>query len=93
MLIVFICILIYVVFCFEWCFVVGVVLVLLYDVIIILGLFLILGFEFDLMIFVVILVVIGYLFNDIIVVFDCICENFCKVCIDDIIEIIDILLM
>lgn len=45
------------------------------------------------MVFVVVLVVIGYLFNDIIVVCDCICENFCKICKGEFVEIINILLM
>ena len=85
-----ICILIYVAFRFEWRFAVGAVSALLHDVIITLGLFSVLGLEFDLTILAAILAVIGYSLNDTIVVSDRIRENFRKVLIDDTIEIIDI---
>lgn len=85
-----ICILIYVAFRFEWRFAVGAVAALLHDVIITLGLFSVLGLEFDLTILAAILAVIGYSLNDTIVVSDRIRENFRKVRIDDTIEIIDI---
>ncbi|MGO3848485.1 MAG: protein translocase subunit SecF [Pseudoalteromonas prydzensis] len=85
-----ICILIYVAFRFEWRFAVGAVSALLHDVIITLGLFSVLGLEFDLTILAAILAVIGYSLNDTIVVSDRIRENFRKVRIDDTIEIIDI---
>ncbi|BDF95604.1 MULTISPECIES: protein translocase subunit SecF [Pseudoalteromonas] len=85
-----ICILIYVAFRFEWRFAVGAVSALMHDVIITLGLFSVLGLEFDLTILAAILAVIGYSLNDTIVVSDRIRENFRKVRIDDTIEIIDI---
>jgi len=85
-----ICILIYVAFRFEWRFAVGAVAALMHDVIITLGLFSVLGLEFDLTILAAILAVIGYSLNDTIVVSDRIRENFRKVRIDDTIEIIDI---
>lgn len=85
-----ICILIYVAFRFEWRFAVGAVSALLHDVIITLGLFSVLGLEFDLTILAAILAVIGYSLNDTIVVSDRIRENFRKVRIDDTIEVIDI---
>ncbi len=85
-----ICILIYVAFRFEWRFAVGAVGALLHDVIITIGLFSVLGLEFDLTILAAILAVIGYSLNDTIVVSDRIRENFRKVRIDDTIEIIDI---
>ena len=85
-----ICILIYVAFRFEWRFAVGAVSALLHDVIITLGLFSLLGLEFDLTILAAILAVIGYSLNDTIVVSDRIRENFRKVRIDDTVEIIDI---
>lgn len=85
-----ICILIYVAFRFEWRFAVGAVGALLHDVIITMGLFSVLGLEFDLTILAAILAVIGYSLNDTIVVSDRIRENFRKVRIDDTIEIIDI---
>ncbi|KKK78566.1 hypothetical protein LCGC14_2842280, partial [marine sediment metagenome] len=74
-----ICILIYVAFRFEWRFAVGAVSALLHDVIITLGLFSVLGLEFDLTILAAILAVIGYSLNDTIVVSDRIRENFRKV--------------
>ncbi|KPH65173.1 preprotein translocase subunit SecF [Pseudoalteromonas porphyrae] len=85
-----ICILIYVAFRFEWRFAVGAVAALLHDVILTLGLFSVLGLEFDLTILAAILAVIGYSLNDTIVVSDRIRENFRKVRIDDTVEIIDI---
>ena len=85
-----ICILIYVAFRFEWRFAIGAVAALLHDVIITLGLFSMLGLEFDLTILAAILAVIGYSLNDTIVVSDRIRENFRKVRIDDTVEIIDI---
>lgn len=85
-----ICILIYVAFRFEWRFAVGAVLALFHDVLLTVGLFSILGLEFDLTILAAILAVIGYSLNDTIVVSDRIRENFRKIRIDDTIEIVDI---
>ncbi|MEI5640507.1 MULTISPECIES: protein translocase subunit SecF [unclassified Pseudoalteromonas] len=85
-----ICILIYVAFRFEWRFAVGAVAALFHDVILTMGLFSILGLEFDLTILAAILAVIGYSLNDTIVVSDRIRENFRKVRIDDTLEIINI---
>ncbi|MBE0363120.1 preprotein translocase subunit SecF [Pseudoalteromonas ulvae UL12] len=85
-----ICILIYVAMRFEWRFAVGAVAALAHDVIITMGLFSILGLEFDLTVLAAILAVIGYSLNDTIVVSDRIRENFRKVRIDDTIEIINI---
>ncbi len=85
-----ICILIYVAFRFEWRFALGAVAALFHDVIITLGLFSLLGLEFDLTILAAILAVIGYSLNDTIVVSDRIRENFRKVRIDDVSEIVDL---
>jgi len=74
-----ICILIYVAFRFEWRFAVGSVVALFHDVLLTLGLFSILGLEFDLTVLAAILAVIGYSLNDTIVVSDRIRENFRKV--------------
>ncbi len=74
-----ICILIYVAFRFEWRFAVGSVVALFHDVLLTLGLFSILGIEFDLTVLAAILAVIGYSLNDTIVVSDRIRENFRKV--------------
>ncbi|MFC3033534.1 protein translocase subunit SecF [Pseudoalteromonas fenneropenaei] len=85
-----ICILVYVAFRFEWRFAVGAVLALFHDVLITMGLFSVLGLEFDLTILAAILAVIGYSLNDTIVVSDRIRENFRKIRLDDTIEIVDI---
>lgn len=69
-------ILIYVAFRFEWKFSVGAVAATAHDAIIVLGLFSLLGLEFDLSVLAAVLAVIGYSLNDTIVVFDRIRENF-----------------
>lgn len=74
-----ICILVYVAFRFEWRFALGSVFALFHDVLLTLGLFSILGLEFDLTVLAAILAVIGYSLNDTIVVSDRIRENFRKV--------------
>jgi len=74
-----ICILVYVAFRFEWRFALGSVFALFHDVLLTLGVFSILGLEFDLTVLAAILAVIGYSLNDTIVVSDRIRENFRKV--------------
>lgn len=74
-----ICILIYVALRFEWRFALGSVSALAHDVIITLGLFSLLGIEFDLTVLAAVLAVIGYSLNDTIVVSDRIRENFRKI--------------
>jgi preprotein translocase subunit SecF len=74
-----ICILIYVAFRFEWRFALGSVFALFHDVLLTLGLFSVLGLEFDLTVLAAILAVIGYSLNDTIVVSDRIRENFRKI--------------
>ena len=71
-----ICILIYIAWRFEWKFSVGAVLATIHDVIVTLGLFSILGLEFDLTVLAAVLALIGYSLNDTIVVYDRIRENF-----------------
>lgn len=72
------CILMYVALRFEWRFALGSVSALAHDVLITLGLFSVLGIEFDLTVLAAILAVIGYSLNDTIVVSDRIRENFRK---------------
>lgn len=72
------CILLYVALRFEWRFALGSVSALAHDVIITLGLFSVLGIEFDLTVLAAVLAVIGYSLNDTIVVSDRIRENFRK---------------
>lgn len=85
-----ICILVYVAFRFEYRFALGAVFALFHDVLLTLGLFSVLGLEFDLTVLAAILAVIGYSLNDTIVVSDRIRENFRKVREGTPEEIIDI---
>ena len=66
----------YVMFRFEWKFSAGAVAALFHDVLITLGIFSLLGLDFDLTVLAAVLAVIGYSLNDTIVVFDRIRENF-----------------
>ncbi|MDH3588632.1 MAG: protein translocase subunit SecF [Gammaproteobacteria bacterium] len=79
MLVAIIMILIYVALRFQWKFAVGAVAALVHDVVITLGFFAMLQFDFDLSVLAAILAVIGYSLNDTIVVFDRIRENMLKV--------------
>ncbi|MGH6855874.1 MAG: protein translocase subunit SecF [Aestuariivirga sp.] len=63
-------VLIYLWFRFEWQFAVGGVISLLHDVLLSIGLFCIIGLEFNLNIIAAILTIIGYSLNDTVVVFD-----------------------
>lgn len=72
-------ILIYVSLRFEYRLAIGSVAALVHDVLIVLGLFSLLQFEFDLTVLAALLAVIGYSLNDTIVVSDRIRENFRKI--------------
>ena len=72
-------ILIYVALRFEWRFAVGAVIATVHDVVITVGLFSLLQFEFDLPVLAAVLAVIGYSLNDTIVVYDRIRENFRRI--------------
>lgn len=72
------CILLYVAWRFEYRFAFGSVAALGHDVIVTLGIFSVLGMEFDLTVLAALLAVIGYSLNDTIVVYDRIRENFRK---------------
>jgi preprotein translocase subunit SecF len=71
-----VCILIYIAWRFEWKFSVGAILATIHDVVVTLGVFSILGLEFDLTVLAAVLALIGYSLNDTIVVYDRIRENF-----------------
>ena len=72
-------VMIYVFFRFEWKFSLGSVTALIHDVLITIGIFSLLQFEFTMPVLAALLAVIGYSLNDTIVVFDRIRENFRKV--------------
>ncbi|MCC5794530.1 MAG: protein translocase subunit SecF [Chromatiales bacterium] len=69
----------YIIFRFQWKFSVGAVAALAHDVILVVGIFALFGWTFDLAILAAILAVIGYSLNDTIVVFDRVRENFRKI--------------
>ncbi|MEI6744817.1 MAG: protein translocase subunit SecF [Methylococcaceae bacterium] len=69
-------ILVYIAWRFEWKFSLGAIIATFHDVIVTLGLFSILGLEFDLTVLAAVLALIGYSLNDTIVVYDRIREGF-----------------
>ena len=71
-------ILVYVMARFEYRFAVGAIAALVHDVLIVMGLFALFQWDFDLTVLAAVLAVIGYSLNDTIVVFDRIRENFRK---------------
>jgi len=82
-------ILAYVTLRFEFRFAVGSVAALAHDVIIVVGAFSLLQYDFDLTVLAAILAVIGYSLNDTIVVFDRIRENFRKMRKSTAIEVVN----
>lgn len=70
--------LVYIWFRFEWQFGVGAVVALLHDVILTIGIFSVLGLEFNLSTVAAILTIAGYSINDTVVVFDRVRENLRK---------------
>ena len=68
-------VLIYIWLRFEWQFALGAVLALIHDVILTIGIFSVLRYEFNLSIIAALLTIIGYSLNDTVVVFDRVREN------------------
>lgn len=83
-------VMLYVAFRFQFKFSVGAVFALFHDVVIILGLFSLFQWDFDLTVFAALLAVIGYSLNDTIVVADRIRENFRILRKGDAIEVINV---
>lgn len=71
-------ILVYVWFRFEWQFAVGAIIATLHDVILTLGIYVLVPFEFNLSSIAAILTIVGYSLNDTVVVYDRIRENLRK---------------
>jgi len=67
--------LIYIWFRFEWQFSIGAVVALIHDVILTIGVFSVMGLEFNLSIIAAILTIIGYSMNDTVVIYDRVREN------------------
>lgn len=82
-------VMLYIAFRFQFKFSVGAVVALAHDVLITIGLFSLLGWEFDLTVMAAVLAVIGYSLNDTIVVSDRIRENFRKIRKSDSVTIIN----
>jgi preprotein translocase subunit SecF len=83
-------VMLYVAFRFQFKFSVGAVFALFHDVVIILGLFSLFQWDFDLTVFAALLAVIGYSLNDTIVVADRIRENFRILRKGDAVEVINV---
>lgn len=83
-------ILVYIGLRFELRFALGAVAALVHDVIVTVGLFSVLGLEFDLTVLAAVLAVIGYSLNDTIVVFDRVRENFRKIRRGEAAEIVNV---
>ena len=73
---------------FEWQFSLGAILALSHDVILTLGAFSIIGFEFNLSIIAAVLTIVGYSMNDTVVIYDRIRENLKK---DDKVDLSDLI--
>jgi len=70
-----IAVLVYIWFRFEWQFGIGAVVALVHDVVLTLGIFSLLGLEFNLATVAAILTIVGYSLNDTVVVYDRVREN------------------
>ncbi len=82
-------VLVYIWFRFEWQFAVGAVIALVHDVVLTIGLYSIVGFEFNLSSIAAILTIVGYSLNDTVVVYDRVREylrKFRKISVSDLID-------
>jgi preprotein translocase subunit SecF len=75
---------------FEWRFALGAILATLHDIVMVVGIFALFGWEFDLSVLAAVLAVMGYSLNDTIVVFDRIRENFRKIRRAETVEVVNI---
>ena len=89
MLVALVLVMLYIAFRFQFKFSIGAVTALAHDSAIVLGVFSLLGLQFDLTVMAAILAVVGYSLNDTIIVYDRIRENFRKRRKSDAIEVIN----
>lgn len=82
--------LLYIWFRFEWQFGIGAVIALIHDVVLTIGIFSLLGFEFNLSTVAAILTIAGYSINDTVVVYDRVRENLRKYKVMDLIELLNL---
>ncbi|HHG90319.1 MAG TPA: protein translocase subunit SecD [Devosia sp.] len=83
-------VLLYIWFRFEWQFAIGAVIALVHDVILTIGLYSLIGFEFNLSSIAAILTIVGYSLNDTVVVYDRVREylrKFRKMTVTDLIDL------
>jgi preprotein translocase subunit SecF len=83
-------ILIYIWFRFEWQYALGAVVALVHDVLLTIGLFSIVGYEFNLSSIAAVLTIVGYSLNDTVVIYDRVRENlrkFKKMPISDLLDL------
>jgi len=82
--------LLYIWFRFEWQFGIGAVVALIHDVVLTIGIFSLLGLEFNLSTVAAILTIAGYSINDTVVVYDRVRENLRKYKVMDLIELLNL---
>lgn len=82
--------LLYIWFRFEWQFGVGAVVALIHDVVLTIGVFALLGLEFNLSTVAAILTIAGYSINDTVVVYDRVRENLRKYKVMDLVELLNV---
>jgi preprotein translocase subunit SecF len=82
-------IMIYLAFRFEWKFSVAAIVANLHDVVLVIGVFAIFGFEFSLPVLAAVLAVLGYSVNESVIIFDRVREHFKKMRKASVTEVID----
>jgi len=82
-------IMIYLAFRFEWKFAVAAIIANLHDVILVVGMFAIFGWEFSLPVLAAVLAVLGYSVNESVIIFDRVREHFKKMRKASTVEVID----
>ena len=82
-------IMVYLAFRFEWKFAVAAIVANLHDVILVVGVFSIFGWEFSLPVLAAVLAVLGYSVNESVIIFDRVREHFKKMRRATVIEVID----
>ena len=82
-------IMVYLAFRFEWKFAVAAIIANLHDVILVVGVFSIFGWEFSLPVLAAVLAVLGYSVNESVIIFDRVREHFKKMRRASVVEVID----
>lgn len=80
----------YVGVCFRLEYLVGVLVAVVYDVLVLIGVLGTFQIEVSVVTIVALLTIVGYFFNDMIVIFDCVWENVLFMCDIDLCRVVDI---